>query len=117
MTYFFEKILKSYIAENKYKSLCEIGASKGANTNKLLQINGVSVSVVDPCLDENLCDKYKNDKRIKVFKGLSLDILPNIFSKGSVKIENTIRVVKRLRSKSIKILLRSAPEGVSQSFD
>ncbi|MFH1790558.1 MAG: hypothetical protein ABH885_01040, partial [Candidatus Omnitrophota bacterium] len=78
MTYFFEKILKPYITENKYENLCEIGASKGANTNRLLQIDGVRVSVIDPCLDENLVDKYKNDVRIKIFKGLSLDILPGI---------------------------------------
>lgn len=78
MKHFFKKVLRPYIVNNKYKTICEIGASWGGNTNKLLQIDQLDVSIIDPCFEIDLANKYQDNKRVKVFKGLSLDILPQI---------------------------------------
>lgn len=81
MRSFSEIIIKPYIIENKYKKILEIGVSRGDTTDRLLSINIGSVTLVDPCLDENLHTKYGKDKRVNVFKGLSLEILPKISGK------------------------------------
>jgi hypothetical protein len=78
LKYFFDKIIKPYIIQNKYKNLCEIGSGKGDHADKLLLIGPVSLSIVDPCLDSDLLNKYRDFKRVKVLKGLSLEILPKI---------------------------------------
>jgi len=78
MQRFFDKIIKPYIIGNKYTDICEIGAERGDNTDKLLSINSVRLSVIDPCIDADLCNKYENEKRVKVYKWLSLEILPKI---------------------------------------
>jgi len=76
MQTFFDRIIKPYIIENKYTSICEIGAEHGGNTDKLLSINAVRLSIIDPCIDEDLCSKYEKNERIRVYKGLSLEVLP-----------------------------------------
>jgi hypothetical protein len=78
MQFFFNKIIKPYIVENKYASICEIGAGYGSNTDKLLSINSISLSIIDPCLDLDLGNKYAMNKRATVYKGLSLEMLPKV---------------------------------------
>jgi hypothetical protein len=46
-----------------------------------LKESGVSLSVIDPCLDADLCEKYGNDKRVAVHKGLSLEVIPRLSEK------------------------------------
>ena len=63
----------------RWRSLCEIGASMGQSTDWLLRFKDVSAySIIDPCLDADLISKYADDPRVKVHKGNSLDVLPNI---------------------------------------
>jgi len=72
---FLRRIIKPFILENGYKHICEIGARKGGNTDGLLKIPEINVSVIDPCLDADLCAKYKDIDRVRVFKGRSLEVL------------------------------------------
>jgi SAM-dependent methyltransferase len=78
MKFFADTVIKPYVLENGYKRFCEIGASFGENTDKLLEIDSVHVTIIDPCLDVNLCEKYRNDSRVEIHKGNSLDVLPNL---------------------------------------
>ena len=78
MQYFFESIIKPYIIENQYRNILEIGSEYGGNTGLLLLIPSVRVSVVDPCLSADLEAKFKNQDRVKIFRKLSLEVLPKI---------------------------------------
>ena len=79
MWVFFKRILRPYILDNKYKNICEIGAAVGRSTDKLLDIGYVAVSIIDPCLEEDLEFKYKKIERVRVYRGLSLQVLPKMF--------------------------------------
>lgn len=81
MQYFFDKIIKPCIIENQYSNICEIGSSDGGNVDKLLTFDPASILIIDPCMDVDLVSKYKDIKRVKVFKGLSLDVLPDLSEK------------------------------------
>lgn len=78
MQIFFDRIIKPYIIVNKYTDICEIAAGYGGNTDKLLSINSVRLSIIDPCIDLDLCNKYEKNERVRVYKGLSLEVLPSI---------------------------------------
>lgn len=78
MEFFADSIVKPYIIKSKYRRLCEIGASYGKNTDKLLEVGSVEVTIIDPCIDLDLSEKYKNDNRVIVHRGLSLEILSKI---------------------------------------
>ena len=78
MQVFFGRIIRSYIIENKYTSICEIGAEYGGNADKLLSIDSVRLSIIDPCIDLDLCNKYEKNERARVCKGLSLEVLNKV---------------------------------------
>jgi hypothetical protein len=78
MRFFTHTVIRSYILESGYRSLCEIGAQRGNNTDEFLEIAPLTVDIIDPCLDADLCEKYRDNKRIHVHKGLSLDVLQRI---------------------------------------
>ena len=78
MKYFADIVIKPYIIESGYQRLCEIGASMGDNTEKLLEIGPVEIAIIDPCIDLDLSEKFRNDKRVLVHKGLSLEVLSKI---------------------------------------
>lgn len=78
MNFFAESVLKPYILEKGYREICEIGASMGENTDKLLELDSVAVSIVDPCVDAHLQLKYEGNPRVRIFKGLSLEVLPTL---------------------------------------
>jgi Methyltransferase domain len=75
MRFFSNRVIKPYIVRSRSRSLCEIGASLGENTEKLLEIDSLVIDMIDPCLDANLRQKYCENKRIRVHKGLSLEVL------------------------------------------
>lgn len=75
MRIFFDKIIRPFIIRNKYTDICEIGASLGTTSDKLLKIPGVQISIIDPCFDLDLDNKYKNNERVRLYKGLSLEKL------------------------------------------
>ena len=78
MQAFFDKIIKPHVIKNKYTSICEIGASVGNSSDSLLKINSVRLSIIDPCIDSDLCGKYENNNRVRVYNGLSLEMLPKV---------------------------------------
>jgi Methyltransferase domain len=75
-----ESFLLQYIlpmaAKRRWTSVCEIGASFGVSTERLLALPDVFVTVVDPCIDSDLDEKYAGSPRVKVCKGISLAVLP-----------------------------------------
>jgi len=78
MHYFFDKIINPYINAFKYLNICEIGAFKGSNTDRFLAESSVRLTVIDPCLDQDLYVKYEDQNRVKLYKGLSLNVLPKL---------------------------------------
>lgn len=75
MIFFADTFLKPYIIQSRYRNICEIGAQYGKNTSKLLEVDSVMITVIDPCLDEDLCKKYQGNQRIQVYKEISLEAL------------------------------------------
>jgi hypothetical protein len=67
-----------------WKSVCEIGASKGRATDAFLKLPISRYTIIDPCLDENLALKYGCDPRVSVLNSNSLEALasPDIRSHG-----------------------------------
>jgi hypothetical protein len=61
-----------------WKAFCEIGASQGASTDKMLRLPDITYTIIDPCLDTNLVVKYSGDVRVTVCKANSLDVLPGL---------------------------------------
>lgn len=78
MKHFADKYLKPYIVENNYRNICEIGASLGENTEKILELDSVTMTIIDPCFDADLFAKHHDGRRVKVLKGLSHDILATL---------------------------------------
>lgn len=76
MHYFVNRVIKRYIASNGYGSVCEVGVSRGEAADELLELQPpIDLSLVDPCLDVDLCGKYAGVSNVHVLKGLSLDVL------------------------------------------
>ncbi len=59
----------------KWGSLCEIGSQYGTNVDQLLGLTLKNYTVIDPCFDCDLMDKYAADARIRVLKCTSLEAL------------------------------------------
>lgn len=78
MHFFASKFIKPFINQNRYRRICEIGASTGENTGRILEIEGVSLTIIDPCLDADLLSRYGGDERVALHKGISLEVLPKL---------------------------------------
>jgi predicted O-methyltransferase YrrM len=78
MKYFAAAVIQPYIRERGYRRLLEIGASYGVTTDALLELASITIDIVDPCLDADLTGKYRGDTRVRVHRGISLEILPAI---------------------------------------
>jgi hypothetical protein len=74
-------VIAPHIIKRRYSTLCEIGSSTGATSDKLLELTKVSISIVDPCLDVDLGNKHKDNNRVRVYRGLSLQVLPKLSEK------------------------------------
>ena len=78
MNYFGDKIIKPFCISQNYRRICEIGSRYGKNTDKLLTVPGLTISIVDPCIESDLMEKYRQDPRIKIYADLSLNVLPSL---------------------------------------
>lgn len=78
MIFFADTVIKPYIAASGYRRVCEVGASFGLTTDRLLELGSVSIDIIDPCLDADLRDKYRDNERVQVHKGISLEVLQKI---------------------------------------
>jgi hypothetical protein len=77
--YFWEWALKPLLRFNNTSRILEIGASFGGNTVKLLRdLPQARIAVIDPCFDDDLVARYRNEPRVEVHKGRSLEVLPNL---------------------------------------
>lgn len=62
-----------------WRRVCEIGASRGKCSEEMLRrVPELAYEIIDPCLDEDLVEKFANDRRVTVHKGISLDVLPKL---------------------------------------
>lgn len=77
-----EKFVQHFIIplarKHSWTSFCEIGASTGVSTDKILKLPIGSYLIIDPCFDADLALKYAADKRVTVLKRNSLDALPHL---------------------------------------
>ncbi|HLM58687.1 MAG TPA: class I SAM-dependent methyltransferase [Pyrinomonadaceae bacterium] len=78
MIFFADTVVKPYIAASGYRRVCEIGASFGLTTDRLLELDSVSIDIIDPCLDADLREKYEGHERVRVHKGISLKVLQRL---------------------------------------
>jgi hypothetical protein len=81
MKFWAHKVISRYFHDFQYRSVCEIGSSKGEATDILLKESNVHLTIIDPCFDTDLVAKYKNNSRVKVYKGLSLEVLLRLSEK------------------------------------
>ena len=73
--------LKTFIVPllgKRWRSVCEIGASLGDGTAVMAAVPGVSLTVIDPCYDCDLAEKFASNPRVQVRKGTSLEVLPQL---------------------------------------
>ncbi|HEX4485958.1 MAG TPA: class I SAM-dependent methyltransferase [Terriglobales bacterium] len=95
------------VREKRWRSFCEIGSRNGDSANVLLGIPGVSLSIIDPCLDADLVQRYATEPRVAVHRAISLDALPVvegqfdcIFIDGDhnwYTVYNELRVIRQRR--------------------
>jgi hypothetical protein len=98
----------------RWRRVCEIGASLGKGTDMLLSVPTVRATVVDPCLDCDLREKYADNPRVSIRKGTSLETLPKLDEAFDCILidgdHNWYTVYEELRMISQRKLLR--PGGV-----
>jgi len=76
MQYFWDWAVMPLLKNRGVRSVLEIGASQGGNTDRMLhQLPGVRLTVIDPCLDADLVAKYRNNPSVTVIKDRSIDAL------------------------------------------
>jgi len=78
MVGFIKPIIIPFIKRNAHRRLCQIGVSHGEDTDKLLALKDVNVTLIDPCFDTDLVGKYSARGNVRVFKALSLEVLPRL---------------------------------------
>lgn len=78
MRRFTKKFIVPFVDRCGYSNLCEIGSQGGSNLDQLLNLKGVRITTIDPCIDQNLEEKYQGSVQICVKKGLSLEVLPTL---------------------------------------
>lgn len=76
MHHFADFVLKPFIREFGCQNVLEIGAQYGENTQELAELPSVRITVIDPCVDADLCARHAGSGRVTVHRGLSLDVLP-----------------------------------------
>ena len=73
-----ERVVKPFVRDFHYRRVCEIGASYGGATDLICTVPEVNLVVIDPCIDADLCEKFRDEPNIKVCQGLSLQVLPQL---------------------------------------
>lgn len=72
---FIKPFVAPVLKRRGWNRLCEIGSREGEATDILRGIPNLEVTVVDPCLDCDLRQKFADNSSIDMRKGLSLDVL------------------------------------------
>ena len=102
------------LAGERWRRVCEIGASLGEGTDLLMSVTGVQDTVIDPCLDCDLAQKFSGNPNVSVKKGTSLEILPHLDGAFDCILidgdHNWYTVYEELKTISSRSLLR--PGGI-----
>jgi len=77
-TYELMEVVYNYAKESKYKRALDIGASLGLTSLSILMAGTGKLDMLSPKADPSLLNKYGLGKRIKIYKGLSQDIMPTL---------------------------------------
>lgn len=115
MQYFWDWAVMPLLKDRAVRSVLEIGASQGGNTDRMLrQLPGVRITVIDPCLDADLVAKYRGNAAVTVLKDRSIDALKSLQGSFDAILmdgdHNYYTVMSELRSIAGRKLL--APGGV-----
>ena len=78
MQRFVKTFIVPLLGGKRWRSVCEIGASLGDGTGIMASIPQVKVTVIDPCFDCDLGEKFAGNPLVTVRKGTSLEILPQL---------------------------------------
>jgi hypothetical protein len=78
MQRFVKTFVVPFMRSRRWNRICEIGSCKGEGTDLLWKIPGAQVTVIDPCLDCDLVEKFSGATQVNMQKGLSLDVLPQL---------------------------------------
>lgn len=111
MDKFVKLFLVPLIKSRGWNRICEIGSSMGKSTGLLRGFQDLEVTVIDPCLDCDLQQKFVGSAHIHVRKGLSLEVLPELSQPFDCILidgdHNWYTVYNELRVISERNLLRS----------
>jgi hypothetical protein len=75
---FVEAFALPLLRKRKNASVCEIGSRFGGSANLLASIPDGAVTIIDPGLDCDLTEKFKNNSRVTVKRAISLAVLPHM---------------------------------------
>jgi hypothetical protein len=79
MQYFWDWAVRPLLNDRHVRGVLEIGASLGGNTDRLLNDSpGIQITVIDPCLDIDLGQKYRGVGNVRVHAARSLEVLPTL---------------------------------------
>ena len=78
MQHFAKSFVVPFLAKWRPTRVCEIGASLGGATELLASVPSIALTVIDPCLDCDLNDKFANNPHVTIKKGISLEVLPDL---------------------------------------
>jgi predicted O-methyltransferase YrrM len=78
MQHFAKSFVAPLLSKRRWTRVCEIGASLGGSTELLAAIPSIALTVIDPCLDCDLNEKFASNPHVTVKKGISLEVLPDL---------------------------------------
>lgn len=106
-TYDYLELVYKYAKESKYKKALDIGAGIGLTTLAILEAGNGKVDMVSPVVTLALLSKYNHSKRVKLYKGFSQDILPELKGKYQFILidgDHSYEAVKSDINMSLKLL-------------
>jgi len=78
MRHFAETFILPLIEANDYRRICEIGANEGENTEILLGLPSLSLTVIEPFPGNQLLAMCDRSERVSLCRGTSLEVLKQI---------------------------------------
>jgi hypothetical protein len=78
MRNFVENFVVPLLAKRRWTRVREIGASQGGSTELLAVLPSIALTVIDPCLDCDLNEKFASNPHVTIKQGISLKVLPDL---------------------------------------
>jgi hypothetical protein len=77
-----QRFVKTFIVplmkSRKWNKACEVGSCRGEGADLLCVVPDVQITVIDPCLDCDLEEKFAANSHFHMKKGLSVEVLPKL---------------------------------------